>query len=96
MMFLEAFNEGNGFTALTTSINVGTLNIAGEYSEIKWFDCLSHISFQKLWTKMHEKDTILLRNEITLRLKSLTLGKWKYLDKQKVFHQHQKESPTVV
>ena len=30
MMFLEAFNEGNGFTALTTSVNVGALCFAGE------------------------------------------------------------------
>ena len=30
VMFLEAFNEGRGFTALTTSINVGTLNIVGK------------------------------------------------------------------
>ena len=30
VMFLDAFNEGKGFTALTTSINFGTVSLAGE------------------------------------------------------------------
>ena len=31
VMFLEAFNEGKGFTALITSINYGSINVGGEY-----------------------------------------------------------------
>ena len=32
VMFLEAFNEGKGFTGLTTSVYFGSQAAAGEYS----------------------------------------------------------------